>query len=142
MKHVILSHKHIKLFFFFSSSCPESEKAERAMLLNQLLHIKQKERNGVKTEDTSHNSHDMPDNIQPKIEFPESTQSVDSFSDNGNGNNEQVNGSEDYEVFTAGIPNGVVYTAASSSGSPRGWFNIVCFRKLFLIMFYARLSLL
>ncbi|KAK3731902.1 hypothetical protein RRG08_043235 [Elysia crispata] len=118
--HLLVSKYAAELGQTLSSSCPESEKAERAMLLNQLLHIKQKERNGVKTEDTSHNSHDMPDNIQPKIEFPESTQSVDSFSDNGNGNNEQVNGSEDYEVFTAGIPNGVVYTAASSSGSPRG----------------------
>ncbi|RUS73494.1 hypothetical protein EGW08_018734 [Elysia chlorotica] len=101
-----------------SSSCPESEKGERALLLNQLLHIKQKERNGEKADDTSHNNHDLPDNIQPKIEFPESTQSMDSFSDNGI--NEHVDNTGDYEVFTSGIPNGVVYEAASSSRSPRG----------------------
>ncbi|GFR91946.1 hypothetical protein ElyMa_000855800 [Elysia marginata] len=101
-----------------SSACSETERGERAILLNQLLHIKQNERNSCKADEGSRSSHDLPDNIQPKVEFPESAQSMDSFSDNGQ--QEHLDGSEDYEVFHADIPNGVLYKSTTSSRSPRG----------------------
>lgn len=102
-----------------SSACSESERSERAILLNQLLHIKQNERNSGKVEEGSRSSHDLPDNIQPKVEFPEATQSADtSFSENGTAEHPDV--SEEFEIFHADIPNGIVYKSSSSSRSPRG----------------------
>ena len=88
------------------------------------------ERTG-KGEDASPSSQDLPDIVQPKIEFAESTQSLDSFSDSAN--NGHVDASEDFEVFTAGISNGVTGKTTSATRTPRGVFYVFIMVNLQLI---------
>ncbi|GFO47584.1 hypothetical protein PoB_007408900 [Plakobranchus ocellatus] len=105
-----------------SGSNGELEKSEKAILLNQLLHSRQKGRQGGAEAEANHTSEDLPDSLQPKIEFPESTQSIDSFPDSAN--NGQMNESGDYDIAAAVITNGNedihVYRADSVPRSPRG----------------------